>query len=224
MFPDNAMFYQHQHHKQFHQLLSRVKCRVVLACLAVGYVLCLAAMMVFYAPTSPSQEIYKDSNSEHSDFDAEDIQQKQSRTLNGVVELSDMKQPNGNHGKQSIVEQQNAKELVDSNVNHPKWTQLNVKQQDMKQTSAEQHVDLNMKYAAEFHHFVKHETFTSYQFDDNDAAVNTIPKPQVEHKRNKNQAVIMGHRKVKRRRGLRYNTPPIVTNLDGNAVTGLASY
>ena len=63
------------------------------------------------------------------------------------------------------------------------------------------------------------ETFTAYQYDDNDGAVNTLPKPQVDRYRNK----AVGHRKVKRRRGPRYNTPPIVTNLDGFSVTGMAA-
>ena len=63
------------------------------------------------------------------------------------------------------------------------------------------------------------ETFTVYQYDDNDGAVNTLPKPQVD--RHKKKAV--GHRKVKRRRGPRYQTPPIVTNRDGYTVTGMAS-
>ena len=62
------------------------------------------------------------------------------------------------------------------------------------------------------------ETFTAYKYDDNDGAVNTLPKPQVERYRNK----AVGHRKVKRRRGPRYQTPPIVTNLDGFSVTGMA--
>ena len=63
------------------------------------------------------------------------------------------------------------------------------------------------------------ETFTVYQYDDNDGAVNTLPKPQVD--RYKKKAV--GHRKVKRRRGRRYQTPPIVTNRDGFTVTGMAA-
>ena len=50
------------------------------------------------------------------------------------------------------------------------------------------------------------ETFTVYQYDDNDGAVNTLPKPQVD--RFKKKAV--GHRKVKRRKGPRYQTPPLL--------------
>ena len=63
------------------------------------------------------------------------------------------------------------------------------------------------------------ETFTAFQYDDKDGAVNTLPKPQVDRYRNK----AVGHRKVKRRRGPRYNTHPIVTNLDGFSVTGMAA-
>ena len=63
------------------------------------------------------------------------------------------------------------------------------------------------------------ETFTAFQYDDKDGAVNTLPKPQVDRYRNK----AVGHRKVKRRRGPRYNTPPIVTNLEGFSVTGMAA-
>ena len=201
------MFYQHLQHKQFHQFLPRVKCRVVLGCMAVGYVLWVAAIMVLSSATSSptSQQLYKDSD---NNFDAEVVQQKPSRVFKEVFSIEQL---NGNHVMRTIAEQPNVKQLVDSNVNQPEWKQLNRKQANVK------HSNMNN------HNSVIHETFTAYQFDDNDAAVNTIPKPQVEHKRNRKQAVIMGHRKVKRRR-LWYNTPPIVTNLDGNTVTGLASY
>ncbi len=59
----------------------------------------------------------------------------------------------------------------------------------------------------------KLETFTVYQFDDSDVAVNTLAKPQLVRR---NRAG--GGKRPGRRRS--FLTPPVVTNLDGNAVTG----
>ena len=197
------MFYQHrQHHRQLHHL-SGVKCRVILGCLAGGYVLCVSAMIVLNS--SSSQDLYQDSRPVDYDSDVEVVHQKQSRALHAVVNLE---QPN--------VEQLNVKQ---SNVNQPPVNQPYIKQHNEGKENVEQ--PNYVKQSADFYGSVIQETFTTYQFDDNDGAVNTIPKPQVE-KRPRNKAVIMGHRKVKRRRGSRYSTPPIFTNLDGNSVTGLA--
>ena len=183
------MFYQQrQHHKQVHHL-SSVKCRVVLGCLAGGYVLCVSAMMVLNS--SSSQDLYQDSGPVDYDSDVEVVHKKHSRALHAVFNL----------------EQDNLKQLK---VTQPKMGQHNLEQ-------------LNVNQPAESYGSVIQGTFTAYQFDDNDGSVNTIPKPQVE-KKPRNKAVIMGHRKVKRRRGHWYNTPPIFTDLDGNSVSGLASW
>ena len=168
----------------FH-LLKRLslKAKTIVLCVTVGYILCVSAMMFQHSL-------------QQADFNNRLSHPEQTDYLKGA--------------QRNALHRQDSPPLAQvSSENRTRHRAKMIAKPGIPQSSVSK-----LLFVPNSPQVPRHpppESFTVYQFDDSDSAVNTLAKPHIRKERRR-------QKKPGRRRS--HLTPPIVTNLDGNPVTG----